>query len=107
VTAALNGARQIIMERISEDAELLSTLRERTWQKGIIQSEVAKGKEFEATKFKDYFDFQEAINKIPSHRALSQLLEDTVSIVQYIICQRFQTCLTCNLCFSAAFRLIR
>lgn len=71
VTAALNGARQIIMERISEDAELLSTLRERTWQKGIIQSEVAKGKEFEATKFKDYFDFQEAINKIPSHRALA------------------------------------
>lgn len=70
-TAALNGARQIIMERISEDAELLSTLRERTWQKGIIQSEAAKGKEFEATKFKDYFDFQEAINKIPSHRALA------------------------------------
>ncbi|MBT3811239.1 MAG: RNA-binding transcriptional accessory protein [Gammaproteobacteria bacterium] len=71
VTAALNGARQIIMERISEDAELLSTLRERTWQKGIIQSEVAKGKELEAAKFKDYFDFQEAINKIPSHRALA------------------------------------
>ncbi|WP_428353095.1 Tex family protein [Methyloprofundus sp.] len=71
IAAALGGARQIIMERISEDAELVSTLRERIWQKGIIQSIVAKGKEAEAAKFKDYFDFQEAINKIPSHRALA------------------------------------
>ena len=71
ITAALDGARQIIMERISEDAELVSTLRERIWKKGIIQSALAKGKEAEAAKFKDYFDFQEAINKIPSHRALA------------------------------------
>ena len=70
-TAALDGARQIIMERISEDAELVSTLRERIWQKGILHSIVAKGKETEAAKFKDYFDYQEAINKIPSHRALA------------------------------------
>jgi len=69
--AALDGARQIIMERISEDAELLSTLRERIWQKGIISSVVSKDKEAEAAKFKDYFDYQEAINKIPSHRALA------------------------------------
>ena len=69
--AALDGARQIIMERISEDAELVSTLRERIWQKGILHSIVAKGKETEAAKFKDYFDYQEAINKIPSHRALA------------------------------------
>ncbi|GFO72721.1 protein Tex [Bathymodiolus japonicus methanotrophic gill symbiont] len=71
VAAALDGARQIIMERIAEDAELVSTLRERIWQKGILHSVVAKNKEAEATKFKDYFDFQEAINKIPSHRALA------------------------------------
>lgn len=70
-SAALDGARQIIMERISEDAELLSTLRERIWQKGIISSVVGKDKELEAAKFKDYFDYQEAINKIPSHRALA------------------------------------
>ncbi len=69
--AALAGARQIIMERISEDAELVSTLRERIWQKGIIHATVAKDKEAEAAKFKDYFDYQEAINKIPSHRALA------------------------------------
>jgi uncharacterized protein len=71
VTAALNGARQIIMERISEDAELLSELRERIWNKGILHASVVKDKEQEATKFKDYFDYQEAINKIPSHRALA------------------------------------
>ena len=69
--AALDGARQIIMERISEDAELLAELRERTWNKGILQSAVVAGKEAVAAKFKDYFDYSEAINKIPSHRALA------------------------------------
>ncbi|MDF1584179.1 MAG: Tex family protein [Methyloprofundus sp.] len=68
---ALEGARQIIMERIAEDAELISTLRERIWQKGMIHATVAKDKEAEAAKFKDYFDYQEAINKIPSHRAFA------------------------------------
>lgn len=71
VAAALDGARQIIMERISEDAELLSELRERIWNKGILQSTVVAGKEADAAKFKDYFDYSEAINKIPSHRALA------------------------------------
>ncbi|TPQ29605.1 Tex family protein [Methylomonas koyamae] len=71
VAAALEGARQIIMERISEDAELLTELRERIWNKGILQASVVSGKETEAAKFKDYFDYSEAINKIPSHRALA------------------------------------
>lgn len=71
IAAALDGARQIIMERISEDAELLGELRERIWNKGILQSTVIAGKEHEATKFKDYFEYNEAINKIPSHRALA------------------------------------
>ena len=71
IVAALEGARQIIMERISEDAELLAGLRERVWQKGLIHATVVTGKEQVAEKFKDYFDYQEAINKIPSHRALA------------------------------------
>jgi uncharacterized protein len=71
VAAALEGARQIIMERISEDAELLAELRERIWLTGIVHSTVATGKEQAAEKFKDYFDYEEAINKIPSHRALA------------------------------------
>ncbi|GAB6141502.1 Tex family protein [Methylosoma difficile] len=71
VAAALDGARQIIMENISEAAELLAQLRERIWQKGIIHTTVVSGKEQAAEKFKDYFDYQEAIHKIPSHRALA------------------------------------
>lgn len=71
VAAALDGARQIIMERISEDAELLAELRERVWRQGILQSAVVAGKEAEAAKFKDYFEYSEAISKIPSHRALA------------------------------------
>ena len=71
VVAALDGARQIIMERVAEDAELLSEFRERIWGKGILHAAVVSGKEQAAAKFQDYFDYREAINKIPSHRALA------------------------------------
>ncbi len=71
VTAALDGAKQIIMEMLSEDAELLNELREHIWQQGIFYATVNKDKVAEAIKFKDYFDYQEAIHKIPSHRALA------------------------------------
>ena len=69
--SALDGARQIIMERISEDAELLAELRERIWKNGVLYSSVVKDKEKEAVKFSDYFDYREAIKNIPSHRALA------------------------------------
>jgi uncharacterized protein len=69
--AALDGARQILMERLAEDAELLSLLRERIWQNGILQAQVVSDKQSEASKFRDYFDYSEAIKKIPSHRALA------------------------------------
>ena len=69
--AALEGARQIIMERLAEAADLLNELRERVWQQGILVATVVTGKEAEAAKFKDYFDYSEAIRKIPSHRALA------------------------------------
>ncbi|PPD02547.1 MAG: RNA-binding transcriptional accessory protein [Methylobacter sp.] len=70
---ALEGARQIIMERIAEDAGLLAGLREHIWQNGILHASVVAGKEQAAAKFKDYFDYQEAIRLIPSHRALALL----------------------------------
>ncbi len=69
--AALDGARQIIMEHLAEDAALLADLREAVWRQGVMVSAVAEGKEPQAAKFKDYFDYQEAIAKIPSHRALA------------------------------------
>ncbi len=69
--AALEGARQILMEQFSEHAELLGSLREYVWKNGLLESTVAKGKEEAGKKFTDYFDYKEAINKIPSHRALA------------------------------------
>ncbi len=69
--AALAGARQIIMEDVSEQAALLQELRERVWEQGILQSAVVRGKDAEGAKFSDYFDYREAIRKIPSHRALA------------------------------------
>lgn len=71
VAQALEGARHILMERFSEDADLLGSLREYLWQHGIVKSEAAKGKEEEGKKFADYFAYSEAINRIPSHRALA------------------------------------
>lgn len=69
--AALEGARQILMERFAEDAELLVSLREKIWQDALLKSSVQKGKEQEGAKFRDYFEYAEKISKIPSHRALA------------------------------------
>ncbi len=71
IAAALEGARQILMEQFSESADLLGELREDLWQGGVLTAKVIKGKESEGEKFKDYFAYEEAINKIPSHRALA------------------------------------
>jgi len=69
--SALDGARQILMEQFSEDAALLGTLREYLETHGVVKSTVAAGKEDEGAKFRDYFDYAEAIRLIPSHRALA------------------------------------
>lgn len=71
VNAALAGARDILMEKFSEDADLLADLRHYFWSQGILSSQVIKDKEQEGAKFSDYFDFSQAIQKIPSHRALA------------------------------------
>ncbi|MBL4772544.1 MAG: RNA-binding transcriptional accessory protein [Alcanivoracaceae bacterium] len=70
---ALDGARQIALEDIAEDADLIQQLRDWQWENALISSTLVKGKENEAAKFKDYFDFAEKINKIPSHRMLAIL----------------------------------
>jgi uncharacterized protein len=69
--AVLEGARQIFMERASEDAELVGELRDTSWEKGELASTMIAGQENKGSKFKDYFEFSENINKIPSHRALA------------------------------------
>lgn len=71
IEAVLDGARQIFMERASEDADLLAELRDTSWNKGKLSSTVIDGQQQAGSKFNDYFEFSEAINKIPSHRALA------------------------------------
>lgn len=69
--AALDGARQILMERFSEDAELLQSLREYLTEHGVVESKVIEGKQDAGEKFADYFDYSETYSTIPSHRALA------------------------------------
>ncbi|SFI06709.1 uncharacterized protein SAMN04515618_10969 [Collimonas sp. OK307] len=69
--AALDGARQILMERFSEDASLLQALREYLTEHGVVESKVVEGKQDAGEKFADYFDYSETIGTIPSHRALA------------------------------------
>ncbi|MBE4581532.1 Tex family protein [Vibrio navarrensis] len=71
--AALDGARAIIMERIAEDANLLEKIRAHLTRNAEIVSRVVAGKEQEGEKFKDYFEHNELISKVPSHRALAML----------------------------------
>jgi protein Tex len=71
VKAALDGARQILMERFAEDATLLQTLREYLSEHGVVESKVVEGKQEAGEKFADYFDYAETLGTIPSHRALA------------------------------------
>ncbi len=69
--AALDGARQILMERFAEDANLLQALREYVQDHGVVDSKVVEGKQEEGEKFADYFDYSEPLAAVPSHRALA------------------------------------
>jgi len=69
--AALDGARQILMEQFAEDAELLASLRAYLLDHGVLTAVVAEGKEEAAAKFRDYFDYREPLASVPPHRALA------------------------------------
>ncbi|MFA0349185.1 Tex family protein [Vibrio sp. 10N.222.55.C6] len=71
--AALDGARAIIMERIAEDANLLEKIRQHLTRNSELVARVVTGKEQEGEKFKDYFEHNETLSKVPSHRALAML----------------------------------
>lgn len=69
---ALEGAKQIVMELFAENADLVGYLRDYLWEHGIVKSEVNTTEIKEQNnKFMDYYQYQEAIKKIPSHRALA------------------------------------
>jgi len=74
VLAVLDGVRDILSERWAEDAALVQTLREWLWQEGQLQSRKVDGKDEnhpDNAKFRDYFDYEEPIGRVPSHRALA------------------------------------
>ncbi|HSU17031.1 Tex family protein [Longimicrobium sp.] len=68
---ALAGARDIIAERVSDDAAARAYVREQVWAKGVMESRAARGKENEVSKFQDYYDFSGPVKALPSHRILA------------------------------------
>jgi uncharacterized protein len=71
VKAALEGAKQILMERFAEDAKLLSRVRDHLTAHGVVESRVIEGQQEAGAKFADYFNYSETWKTIPSHRALA------------------------------------
>ena len=71
--AALDGARQILMERFAEDATLLQVLRDYVQEHSVVQARIIEGRQVAAAKYSDYFDYFESIKTIPSHRTLAIL----------------------------------
>jgi uncharacterized protein len=82
--AALEGARHILTERAAEDAELVGAIREKFWAAGSLRTaplsdDVAKSDA--AQKFRDYFDFTESLERMPSHRVLAVLRAEKEGIL--------------------------
>ncbi|MDP2309764.1 MAG: Tex family protein [Pseudomonadota bacterium] len=73
VEEALAGARDILTERMAEDAELVGQLRDHARQVGVLRVRVVEGKEEEGARFRDWFAWEEPIARVPSHRALAFL----------------------------------
>jgi protein Tex len=71
IEEALQGARDIIAEQVNEDMDVRNKVRFQFSRQAIIRSKVARGKEDEAEKYKDYFKYEEALKNIPSHRLLA------------------------------------
>ena len=79
---ALAGARAILVERVSQDADLLTEQREKLWRQGRMRSQVRPGKETEGRKFTDYFDFSQSPSGMPSHRVLALLRGEKEGILE-------------------------
>lgn len=71
--AALDGARDILAERFAEQADLLADMRDFIWNSGYLYAKVSEGKEDEGANFRDWFDFNEPLKSLPSHRILAMM----------------------------------
>ncbi|MFF2599439.1 Tex family protein [Streptomyces californicus] len=83
--AALEGARAILTERFSEDADLTGELRERMWTRGQLAAKVRDGQEEAGAKFADYFDFAEPFTALPSHRVLAMLRGEKENVLDLVL----------------------
>ncbi|MEU7406129.1 Tex family protein, partial [Streptomyces sp. NPDC044948] len=83
--AALDGARSILTEKFSEDADLIGELRERMWGRGRLTARVKDGKEEAGAKFADYFDFAEPFPQLPSHRVLAMLRGEKEDVLDLVL----------------------
>ncbi|MGC9376451.1 Tex family protein [Streptomyces sp. MH13] len=83
--AALDGARSILTEKFSEDADLIGELRERMWARGRLAAKVKEGKEEAGAKFADYFDFAEPFTDLPSHRVLAMLRGEKEDVLDLVL----------------------
>jgi protein Tex len=70
---ALRGARDIVAERIVETPEWRAVIRDLTWKEGVVRCKAARGKKDVASKFSDYYDHQERVSQIATHRVLAIL----------------------------------
>ena len=83
--AALDGARAILTEKFSEDADLIGDLRERMWGRGRLAARVKQGKDEAGAKFADYFDFAEPFTALPSHRILAMLRGEKEDVLDLVL----------------------
>jgi len=82
--AVVDGVRDLLSERWAEDATLVGSLREWLWQEGLFRSKIADGKDpdnADNAKFRDYFDYDEPIRTVPSHRALAVFRGRTLEVL--------------------------
>ena len=70
-SSVLEAARNIFLERVAEQADLVGKLRDYVWSNAQLTSTMIDGQENSGSKFKDYFEYTEELKKIPSHRALA------------------------------------
>ncbi|MEN9472833.1 MAG: transcriptional accessory protein, partial [Pseudomonadota bacterium] len=90
VQAVLDGVRDILSERWAENPQIVQDLREWLWQDGLLQSKLIEGKDqnnADISKFRDYFDYDEPIARIPSHRALAVFRGRALDILEVKLLQ--------------------
>ncbi|MBF0626274.1 MAG: RNA-binding transcriptional accessory protein [Magnetococcales bacterium] len=80
--AALEGARHILVEILAEDAALVGRVRDTLWDQGVLQSRLAKGREDPEQKFADYYEFDQPIKTLPSHRVLALMRGQELGILR-------------------------